>query len=389
MISQRIGLVFNATLGCCRDMLRGIRRYAENKPDWLFAPVAPTASGLGVLRRLQPDGLIAQIFNPSLAKNLTAFRRPIVNAASYHVSPVLRKRRIPRVGADNEQIGRLAATYLLDRGLHNFGFVGHPRRGFSLQRQASFRQTIEVAGYAVLRFEESESLAHGQLCHLWAPDAPLLQWLRAAPKPIGLFACQDAWGVHLVEACHRAELHVPDEVALLGVDDDDLVCELSRPALSSIALPHERIGHEAAALLDRLLSGAKPVTQAVQFPPLGVVPHLSTDVLCIADAEVAAAVRFIRERGHLPLHVRDVLRAVSLSRRALERRFQRALHHSLGEEIRRVHLERAKTLLARTDLPTPEVAVRSGFSNAKHLATMFHAQLGLTPLAYRRQFRAE
>jgi LacI family transcriptional regulator len=216
----------------------------------------------------------------------------------------------------------------------------------------------------------------------------LLKWLKAAPKPLGVFACQDAWGVRLVEACRHAGLHVPDEVALLCVDNDDLLCELTRPALSSIDLPHERIGYEAAALFDQLLTGAEPGAESVSFPPLGVVSRLSTDVLCIADADVAAAVRFIRERGHLPLRVRDVLHAVPVSRRALERRFHQTLQRGLGEEIRRVHLERAKTLLTSADLPTPQVAERSGFSNANHLATVFRLELGLTPLAYRRQLRA-
>jgi LacI family transcriptional regulator len=389
MVPLRIGLVFNHHLGCCRGMLRGIRRYAEIKPDWLFIPVAPKASTLARLRRLKPAGLIAHLFSAPLAHSLLAFRQPLVNTASFDVSPRLRARHVPHVGADNQQLGRLAATYLLNRGLRHFGFVGHSHNPVCLQREASFRQAIEAAGCSLTRFGRAEFLAYGQLYRLWSPDAPLLRWLIAAPKPIGIFASQEAYAVQVVGACRYVGIRVPDEAALLGVDNDDLVCELSRPPLSSIDLPHERIGYDAAALLDRLLSGAKPPTEAVQFPPLGVVPRLSTDVLCIADAEVVAAVRFIRERGHLPLRVRDVLRVVSLSRRALERRFQRALQHSLGEEIRRAHLERAKMLLARTDLPTRQVAARSGFSNAKHLATVFHAELGVTPSAYRRQFRSE
>jgi LacI family transcriptional regulator len=368
-------------------MLRGIRHYAESKADWLFAPVAPEVPALAQLARLKPVGLIAQIYSAPLAKRLLAFRLPLVNIASFNASPLLVKQHVPHVGADNHQVAQLAATYLLERGLRHFGFVGSSRYDFSRQREVSFRQAIEAAGHAVSCFDKMESLAFEQLYRLWSLDEPLLQWLRGVAKPIGIFACQDAWGAHLVEACHYAGLHVPDEVALLGVDNDDLLCELTRPALSSIDVPYERIGYEAAALFDRLLAGEKPDAEAVLFPPLGVVPRLSTDVLTIADADVAAAVRFIREQGHLPLRVRDVLRAVPVSRRSLERRFFQALRHGLGEEIRRVHLERAKMLLASTDLSTPQVAERSGFSNAKHLATIFRLELGITPTAYRRRFR--
>lgn len=389
MVPVRIGLVFNHHLGCCRAMLRGIRRYAESKPDWIFTPVAPKASTLALLRRLKPAGLIAHLFNASLARSLLAFRRPLVNTASFHASPRLRERHVPHVGADNRQVGQLAATYLLDRGLRHFGFVGHPHNVSCLQREASFRQAIEAAGRSLIHFSEPELLAYSQLYRLWSPDAPLLQWLRATPKPIGIFACQDAYAAQVVGACRYAGIRVPDEVAVLGVDNDDLICELTRPALSSIDLPHERIGYEAAALLDRLLAGENPRAEAVLFPPLGVVGRLSTDVLSIGDADVAAAVRFIRERGHLPLRVRDVLREMSVSRRALERRFRRALEHGLGAEIRRVHLERAKALLTATDLPMPQIAQRSGFSNAKQLATVFRLELGLSPSAYRRQLRPQ
>lgn len=370
-------------------MLRGIRRYAETKPDWLFTPVSPKASTLALLRRLQPAGLIAHLFSASLAQRLLAFRRPLVNTASFNASPRLRQRHVPHVGADNHQIGRLAATYLLDRGLRHFGFIGPPHNIACCQREASFRQVLEAAGHSLTCFDEAKYLAYGQLYRLWAPDAPLLHWLRAAPKPIGIFACQDAYAAQVVGACRSIGIRVPDEAAVLGVDNDDLLCELTRPALSSIDLPHERIGYEAAALLDRLLRGEKPRAEAVLFPPLGVVGRLSTDVLSIADADVAAAVRFIREHGHSPLRVRDVLRETSVSRRALERRFRQALQHGLGAEIRRVHMERAKALLAGTDLPMPQIAQRAGFSNAKHLATTFRLEVGLSPSAYRRQLRPQ
>jgi LacI family transcriptional regulator len=182
-------------------------------------------------------------------------------------------------------------------------------------------------------------------------------------------------------------LRVPEDVALLGVDDDDLYCELARPPLSSVILPTERIGYEAAALLDRLLAGANPPAEPILIPPTGVPARRSTEVLAIQDREVVQAVRFIREYAHLPLRVTDVLREVPVGRRTLERRCHKALGWGLGEEIRRVHLERARSLLANTDLPMKTLAHEAGFSDFRQMAVLFRREMGMPPTAYRRQTR--
>jgi LacI family transcriptional regulator len=194
-------------------------------------------------------------------------------------------------------------------------------------------------------------------------------------------------GVQVAEACRQVGLRVPEDVALLGVDDDELDCELTRPRLSSVIVPAERIGYEAAALLDRLLAGERPPAEPILLPPTGVATRRSTEMLALADREVVAAVRFIREHAHLPLRVRDVLREVAVGRRTIERRCHKALGWGLGEEIRRVHLERARRLLARTELPMKAVAQQAGFSDFRHLAVVFRQELGLSPTAYRRQMR--
>jgi LacI family transcriptional regulator len=176
-------------------------------------------------------------------------------------------------------------------------------------------------------------------------------------------------------------------LAVVGVDNDDLLCELARPSLSSIIVPAERIGYEAAALLERLLAAARPPRQPLLLPPAGVVARQSSDVLAGGDADVTAAVRFIRDHAHQPLGVDDVLRAVPLSRRSLERRFRALLERGVGEEIRRVHLERAKDLLVTTALSMADVAAQAGFSSVHYLSRVFRQETGLTPTAYRRQVR--
>jgi LacI family transcriptional regulator len=380
----RIGLVLSYSMEYCRGVLRGIKHYAEAKQHWIFTPIDPGLPELApTLRAVQPAGVTALVVSDALAEALTQLRRPLVNVSAYPP-----RGPIPRVGVDNVLVGRLAAAYLLDQGFRQFGFVGHPNHTFSLQRQTGFCQVIEPTGHPLALYYEHDSLPFDPLGRLWALDKDLRRWLQALPKPAGVFACNDIWGLQLSEACRQAGVQVPEDVAMLGVDNDDLLCELARPSLSSVAIPSEQVGYEAAALLDRLLARARAPTQPLLFPPVGVVTRRSSDVLAIGDPDVAAAVRFIREHAHLPLRVEDVVRAVPVSRRSLERRFRAVLHRGLWQEIRRVHLERAKDLLAASALPIHAVAERAGFSDAKQLSVVFRQETGLTPTAYRRQFRA-
>lgn len=220
-------------------------------------------------------------------------------------------------------------------------------------------------------------------------NSKLRRWLSALPKPVGLFAGNDLCGSQLSEACHEAGLRIPEDVALVGVDNDDLFCELTRPSLSSVAIPAERIGYEAASLLDRRLEGVKPPRKPLLFPPLGVVARQSSDLVASDEPEVTAALRFIRNHSHTPISVSDVLREIAVSRSGLERQFRQVLRRGVGDEIRRAHLERAKSLLAGTDLSVAVVAKQSGYSGIKHLCTVFRQATGLTPTAYRRRTRAD
>ncbi len=380
----RIGLAVNHSYAYYRGVLRGIAHYAETKPEWLFTSVFPEEQSLQALGRLRPAGLIASVHLQVLVQALSCWRRPVVN-----VSAVLPRLRFPRVGVDNVRVGQLAAAHFLERGLRNFGFVGPPDHVFSTERRPAFCQALREAGHSVACHDTPVNLPIDPLGRRWDLDRGVYRWLRALPKPVGLFVADDEWGVQVAEACRQVGLHVPEDVALLGVDDDDLDCELTRPRLSSVVVPAERIGYEAAALLDRLLAGHKPPAGPVLIPPLGVATRRSTDVLAIDDREVVAAVRFIREHAHMPLRVTDVLREVPVSRRTLERRCHQALGWGVGEEIRRAHLELARRLLARTDLPMKAVAQKSGFSDFRHMAVVFRHELGLPPTAYRTQMRGQ
>jgi LacI family transcriptional regulator len=281
----------------------------------------------------------------------------------------------------------LAARHLGERGFSQFGFVGHPHHVYSTEREDGFRQGLAAAGHTPACYHERPAPSYRRRGRLLVLNVSLQRWLKGLPKPVGIFACHDVWALQVVEACRLTGLRVPEDVAVLGVDNDDLLCELARPSLSSIVVPADRIGYEAAALLERLLAGGRRPRRPLLVPPAGVVTRHSSEVLAIADPDVMAAVRYIRAHRHHPVRVEDVLREVAVSRRALERRFRAAFGRGLGEEIRHGHLERAADLLATTGLSVAEVADQAGFTSVHYLSRVFRHEMGVTPTAYRRQFR--
>ena len=375
----RIGLVFSYSLAYCRGILRGVKSYARTKQDWIFTPVAPEERGLQALAEVRPAGLIAHLYSESLVESLTSLRKPMVN-----VCGVLPVPSVPRVGIDDDAVSALAARHLLDRGIRHFAFVGHPHQDYSLRRETAFRRCIESAGFQVHCYHEPRSRFDPR-GRVWGFEEKLLRWLKALPKPAGVFACNDIWGVQLSEACRQARLRVPEEVAMVGVDNDDLLCELARPSLSSVEVPAEDVGRQAAALLDEMLQGRAVAPHPVLLPPKGVVTRQSSDVLAIEDADVAAAVRFIRGNSHRPLAIDEVVEAVAICRRTLERKFRKALSRGLWDEVRRAHLERATRLLLDTDLSMSAVAAASAFNGGTHLSIVFRQELNTTPTAFRRE----
>lgn len=377
-----VGLVLDYDLHYCRCVLRGIKDYALAKPDWVFLSVVANPKAVKALYGRHLDGLIGQVWSRPLATAVAGLQRPLVN-----VSRAVFDLPFPRIGVEEAQVGRIVAHHFLELGLRHFAFVGCVNYDYSVEREAGFRSTLKSAGYSLASYQVSTEMLQAYRTRPWAQDAKLLRWIRALPKPVGLFAGNDLAGAQLTEVCHEAHLHMPEEVALVGVGNDDLFCALARPPLSSVAIPAERIGYEAAALLDRLLAGAQPPRKPLLFPPTRLVARQSSDVMALDDAVVAAALRVIRGHAHAPLRVADVLREIPVSRRALERRFRQALHRGLSEEIRRVHVERAKELLAGTELSVSVVADRSGFSSSSHLCVVFRQETGQTPTEFRRQVR--
>ncbi len=380
----RVGLLFNYTYSFYRNVLRGVRQFAGTRPRWVFMPVLARGRRLVWRGRHAPDGVLASINTPELAKAAAHWRGPLVN-----VSAVIEGLPFPRVAVDNAAIGRLAAEHLLEHGLKHLAFVGHPRYLFSQERERAFRMTADEAGLQVACFYTRSDRHFEPYAQQWYLDRRIDRWLQSLPKPVGIFVAGDLLGAELTAICRELELRVPEDVSLIGVDNDDLYCELALTPLSSVIVNAKRVGYEAGALLDRLMAGTGAPSEPITVPPLGIHARRSSEAMAIDDIDVVTAVRFIRENAHRPIGVDDILRIVDVSRRALEKRFKRALGHSLGKEINRVRIQRAQRLLAETDLPMPEIAANSGFSSARHLAAVFRRELDGSPTEYRKQSRLD
>ena len=332
------------------------------EPGWSFGKLPPVA-------QWDVDGMIVQTFSHDFEEEVLRRGVPATNVSNLNREET----HIPTVIPDDELVGRMAAEYLLSLGFRNLGFFWDANTSFGELRLNAFR---------------AHATKHGATVHDSAGDQNLGEWLVALPKPIGVLGCNDDFAHRVLNEARRQGIKVPDELAVMGVDDDELFNTLVTPSLSSIVLPAQQIGFEAAATLERLMKGERPAEMITRLPPQRVVTRESTDVLSIPDADVVQALRFIRDHAARAIQVDDVLDSVPLSRRSLERRFKRSVGHSLSEEIRRAHLERAKQLLIQTDFSMPQVALASGFTTATRLGIVFQRELKETPTAFRRRLRA-
>jgi LacI family transcriptional regulator len=369
---------------------RGILRYAR-EADWVLndsyirigrPPVCRHAEGiLGLithskdveaLRQLPPLPLV------DLSKGWISNSMP----AAYRKSGL----NCPRVFYDNAAIARMAAGHFLERGFKDVAYLNFGNYWHEVERIPIFRQTLEAGGcrYHEIpyhqRFRHSHSVAAHQRAHEW-----LTETLRALPKPLGVVASADDVAVLVLEACNQARLSVPEEVAVLGGDNDPMVCDYALVPLSSVDFDWERIGYEAARLLDRLMDGEPPPREPVLIPPKGVVTRMSTNILAVPNPAVARAVRFIWEHYQENIGTPEVAAAAGLGRRTLEREFSKHLGQTVNHEIAQVRVARAKRLLLETRLKAHQVAEQCGFGDIYRFSKVFQRLTGTSPSSHRRK----
>ena len=379
----RIALLLDRGLSFVRGVVRGVRAYAAAKPNWVLRDAPPRLRLVSQVRDWKPHGIIAGLVLPQVAKELIRLRTPLIDTAF-----LLPDLRVPTVDVDHGAVGRLAAEYFLERKFDRFGFFGSESAAYSRTQEAAFRERVGEAGHEVSSCY-TEYLADLATATLWKKSTQKTQrWVRRLPKPAAVLCCEDAPARYLADVCAQLDFDVPEDVALLGVGNDDLDCSLTQPALSSISVPAERIGFEAATLLDQLMSGQTPPPGPLLLPPLHVVTRYSTDITAVDDETVQAALRFIRQHAGEDMGVNDVAHGIAAGRRLLERRFRAVLDRSVLDEINRVRVERAKELLTSTHLTIASVAEQAGFANTRRLDVVFAKQTGLSPRQYRRQSQA-
>jgi LacI family transcriptional regulator len=380
-ISKRVAvaLLIETSNRYTRELLHGIRSYMRDRGNWA---VHLTEYGRGDvpppwLKRWRGDGIIARIENKIVERAVRAVRVPVVNVSAAGLAPDW-----PTVISDSAAVARLAAEHLLDRGFQNLAYCGDGRFAWSSKHGANFAKHVNQAGHSCALFE----LAPEDFADWEGEQKKLSRWIEALPKPVGIMACYDMCGQQVLDVCRRLGVAVPDEVALIGQHNDELLCELCDPPLSSVIPNGRRAGYEAAALLDRLMRGEQLPARQYDIAPLGVATRQSTDVVALDDRQLVAAIRFIRDNACKGIGVDDVLRAVPMSRTLLERKFQRRLRRAPYAEILRIRLGRAKELLTQTDLPIHEIAERSGFSCPEYLSAAFKKQAGMSPMRYRSRY---
>lgn len=380
---RRIALLMGQDLGYCRGVLCGVHTYAEQtRRPWVFRDAQPHCEVLRPLREWKAHGIIAHLADRDFARKLIAMRIPLVNTTD-----TLAELDAPLVEVDNDRVGRLAAAHFLERGFQHFGYFGSAWTGFSKQREQGFRAALSEAGYAVHSCY-AEYLPRPPTSASWKQvDHRVRDWLTQLAKPAAILASNDTPARDLAEICRQLGFLVPEEIALLGVDNDQLVCSLATPPLSSVVNPAEQIGFEAARLLDQIMTGQRPPRQPRFLPPTHVVTRQSTDIVAINDPDVSAAVALIHRQAMQTLRVSDIAREVGVARRGLERRFRKLLGRSPLDEIHRVRIERAKGLLVNTDLAIPAVARAAGFGSPQRLGAIFRQHTGVSPRIFRRESR--
>ncbi len=359
------------------SVLDGLSEYASAARHWRYAiQLDIRRSDRPPLRALQIRGLVIQAWDRQLADETRGYRIPIVN-----VSGAVADTGLPTVTVDSEAIGRMAAQFFLDRNFRHFAYLGHPEAHYSLTRGRAFISVLQKAGFECLA--DPTHLGERPTRRKWGPE--LLPWLMALPKPVALFACQDHRASEVVRACSEVGLAVPEQVSILGVDNDPMFASC---ALSSIDQPGRRVGYAAAKLLDDLIGGKRPPAEPILLPPVGVVSRKTVSDRPIDDQEIARAMTFIRQNASHAIGIDDVARAAFTSRRTLQRRFTRFIGHSVMVEIRRTHLELAQSLLQNTSIPVSDVAAASGFGDPSRFTLLFRQCVGLTPSAYRLRHEA-
>jgi len=372
--------------------LRGISNYAAKHGPWVFHRAEPSSfykNGRlkrseflsSILPKWKPDGIIA--CNPEIAKKLSENCIPTIvflgysKAADSDIS-------LPKIYLDNQAIGQMAAQEYIKRGYKNFAYWENDNNvAISKSRMQAFRDTISLKGHGFFVCNRT----HSENNNSWEKERfRTAQWLKSLPKPIGIFAFDDNSGCDLIEAAGAAGVKIPEQIAVLGVGNDNLICNFCTPPLSSIVLDNETAGYEAADLLNSLMISGSAQYDVIMIKPLEVCTRQSTDIMAVQDDDMNTALCFIHQNRQNNICVQDVVNAVVISRRRLQEKFYDILGRTINDEIRRVRTEQIRQMLLNTDLTVQQIALKFGYNGLSHISRFFKRQTGFPPLEYRKKY---
>ena len=382
MKSNRVALVLSE-INTYR-LIPGIHRIAALGRDyWLIDIYRPLDELKQLLKQWKPVGLILE-WMPEVSPELLDLGIPTVVSVK-NMEPG----GPPSVDVDDDRVGQLAAHHLIGLDLRHFAFLGEPMP-YAHERCEAFSRTLREHGFDCEVYFEPPRAHRKYIEHWHESDSRLIRWLKALPKPVGIFAAHDPSGRLLAECCHQIGILIPDQVAIIGANNDHHVCGMTYPPLSSIEIPWDMIGYESAKLMEEILrdkSSSRLSRPPLLIPPTRVVSRRSSDFLSVSSPVLSRALEYIRENATEGITVKDVIDTLHVSRRSLEREIRQMLNRSLHEEIIRQRIEHAKRLLAHQDIPIDEVAELSGFSRVERLSVNFRKLEQCTPSAFRRMSR--
>lgn len=360
-----------------RDIVRGIRRYVAEHGPWslYLEPRDLRSSFPDWLKNWQGDGILSRTVDEAMLRQLKATKLPVVELRT-----TVLDHPFPFVGMDNSVVGARVAEHFRNRGFQRFACVLDVSEAFFIERSERFAQAVSDFGFDCPVFQSKRKN--------WEQhQRDLVAWLRDLPKPVGVFAVNDQLGFWLLDAARRAGIAVPEELAVVGAENDNMLCETASPPLSSVRLRGQAVGYDAARVLDDWM-GKKRIPQAGEqhlHAPGDIVVRQSSDIVAVEDPRIAAALRFIRQHAAENLDVSRVAREAALSRSVLERRMKALIGRSPGEEINRLRFAAVEKLLTQTDLTLDAIAARCGFTHPQYMAEAFRKRSGMTPGEFRKR----
>lgn len=369
-----------------KSLMKGINAYSKEFGPWIFCRMPlfhrETIGIDGILKwalEWGADGIVGQLYNKEIDK--------IVRAGIPVIAQDFKERftEIPNITGAYHEAGQMGADYFLKKGFTNFAFYGFNDIVWSRERAEGFEGHLRSKGHKVHYFEHKKSRS----TELWYyKPSSLSRWLKSLPKPIGLMTCDDNQGQHITEACRHVGIRIPEEVAVLGVDNDEMICDLSDPPLSSIALDVEKGGYDAAKLLDQMIKHGTAGYYDIIVRPTQVITRHSTDIYATNDDHIASSLKYIHQNIDKNLHVDEVVKQVPLSRRALEKRFLEITGYPIYKYIFNLRIEKFTQKLLDTDMSVFEIALDMGLGDSKNIARQFRQAKGCSPSAYRNKYLA-